>query len=88
MPTYYVTKYALSNNSDPTTIESHETPDETGYISLRVPGHMWSTGFRMGRDAFVSEEEARKAVIKARDKKIASLEKQIAALRKIGGQHD
>ena len=88
MRTYYVTKYALSNKGVPFAIESNEMPDDTGYISFQLPGQMWDTGFRMGRDIFDTKEEAHKAILAARDKKIKSLEKQIAALRKIGAAHD
>lgn len=83
MPTYYITKWALSNNGKPTVVESARVPREDGIIWLARPGQ-WDEYHKMGRDVFGTQEEARQAILVARDKRIASLEAQIAKLRKIG----
>lgn len=85
MTSYYVTKYALSSK-DGNPVVRHESEVSSIYEGTLVyfKNDMW-TGFALGEEVFTDEAEARAAILKARDKKIASLEKQIAKLRKIGG---
>lgn len=83
MATYYVTKYALTTKGEWITVESERAPDKQGFISLKLPGAVFPTYFKIGRDVFTDVFEAGEAINAARDKKIASLEKQIAKLRKI-----
>lgn len=77
MTTYYLTKYATTTGK----IEAREAEKiyDDGYV--RIKGY-W-TSFKSGRDAFTDPDEAKAAVRAARDKKILSLEKQIAKLRKV-----
>lgn len=84
MTTYYLTKYALTDCGNPIACEGNRPPDEDGDVFLVLPGSMAAGLYRVGRDAFTDPGEAHAAILKARDKKIASLEKQIAKLRAIG----
>ena len=83
MKTYYLTKYALSQ-SGRIDARKDAKPRLTDSKYVYFTGLPWGS-YMLGRDVFTDEAEARAAVIKARDKKIISLEKQIAKLRKIGG---
>lgn len=78
--TYYITKYALTNGGK---IEVRNDSD-VECISERTVYFKkdWSSRV-LWKDVFTDEAEAKKAVLAARNKKIASLEKQIAKLRKI-----
>lgn len=78
--TYYITKYALSNAGR---LQQRTGPSSVSDGLVYFSGD-W-TGYTLGRDIFTDKDEALAAVLTARDKKIASLEKQIAKLRKIGG---
>ena len=82
MTTYYITKYTTTTGKI-IVVNAAESPKDNGYVPLRLTGHHFPTGFYLGRDVFTDEAEARAAVIEARDKRIASLEKQIAKLRKV-----
>lgn len=82
---YYVTKYALANDGKLLTLDSEATPDAQGYVRLRQSASEWTMLYKLGRDVFTDEAAAEAALLKARDKKIASLEKQIAKLSQIGG---
>jgi hypothetical protein len=80
MTTYYLTKYALGRNGLIPACEGEPSPfSDLGYIRLNgKPG-----SFMLGRDVFESPEEAIAAAQVMRDKKTASLERQIAKLRKM-----
>ena len=82
MPKYFVTKYATTDGKI-ITVNDGRSPGDDGGISLKLPGHMWNSHFKLGRDVFTDAEDAKAAVRAARDKRIASLEKQIAKLRKM-----
>lgn len=73
MTTYYLAKYALGDGKI-TTIEWAKDPDEDGDIFFN--GGL----LRLGRDIFLTKEDAVAAADKLRLKKIASLKKQIATL--------
>lgn len=84
MPTYYITKYALSSEGRPAVIESDAVPDKDGQILLKFPENApWSSSFKMGSTVFESKSEAISTIGADQDKKIAGLERQIAKLRKI-----
>ena len=71
----WITKYALSSG-----IEEAETDDEPNSVGLfTVPNHFGY--FRMNKDAFLSDLEARKAAETMRQEKIASFERQLAKIR-------
>lgn len=70
----YITKYALTDGILEKEAVLHEDKE---YLS--VNGY-W-TFFKLGRDAFENLEDASKAAGEMRQKKIASLEKQIAKLK-------
>lgn len=80
MTTYYITKYALSNGG-----KVLELTDPS--VSASDPKYYYFKNNQiqcvLGKTVFTDPNEARQAVVTARDKKIASLEKQIAKLRKI-----
>lgn len=72
---YFITKYALSGKK----IDEREIDGEPehGRIYDRARGYQ---SFEIGKDAFLSRDDAVKAAEAARITKIASLRKQIAAL--------
>ena len=80
MPTYYSIKYALSSNGQIVSFESDRPPSEHGYV---YPGDRWASSQKVGKDCFVTPDEAIAAFEIARTKKIATLHKQIAALEKM-----
>jgi len=81
---YFVTRYALSNAGLPTIVSSENKPGDDGFVWLRMPKHAFGTTFKLGRNVFLSKDDADAAIRADRDKKIKSLEKQIAKLRLIG----
>ncbi|WP_065091521.1 hypothetical protein [Rhizobium leucaenae] len=74
---YYATKYCLSDGE----IDEKECEGDDDYVYWRS-GHN-SIQYRVGRDAFVDHSDAAKAASAVRDKKVASLRKQIAKLEKM-----
>ena len=73
---YYITKYAVT---DGIFVRDCEPPkDGREYI---FPGGY--DVFRVGKNAFTSQSDAIEVANKDRDKKIASLKKQIAKLEKM-----
>lgn len=79
MTLYYTTKYALTDGIKHVDLE----PVGGDGDYLRAPGHWNGVFFKEGRDAFLDRDDAEKAANAARDKKIASLRKQIAKLEKL-----
>lgn len=79
MPKYFVTKYATTDGK---IIVKQDMKLSSCGKYVRSESRGWVM-FQLGRDVFTDEAEARAAVIEARDKRIASLEKQIAKLRKV-----
>jgi hypothetical protein len=76
MPKYYITKYALSKGilyGECTGIPSGN------YVSVKPFNQL----FRIGVDAFESFDDARKRANDMRDKKMASLKKQMERLEKL-----
>jgi hypothetical protein len=74
----WISKYALSGG-----ITEHECegPDGADCVYPGAP-FMNYIGFKMGRDAHATKEDAVKAAEAARIKKVAALKKQIAKLEK------
>lgn len=79
--TYYLSKYALSNNGRIQAFTGEERR-EGGYVSNLNKAGYW-TSFKMGLYVHETTEAAIAAAEAARVKKIASLKKQIAALEKL-----
>lgn len=75
---YYLIKYVLSSNGHIATAEHYKESDD----GTRLYGPHFSS-YTVGKDAFVSEQQAITAASAMRDKKIASLKKQIAKLEKM-----
>lgn len=77
---YYITKYSLSNGGKIGVRNECE-------ISTTYDRAIWFKNARipliLGKDVFTDENEAKKAVLAARNKEIASLEERIEKLRKI-----
>lgn len=85
--TYYVTKYALSDKGKIREVEAEADATQEGerYVRLKLFSEaLWGDLFTLGKNVFTTIEEAQNAVLAARDKKVTSLRKQIAALEKIG----
>lgn len=82
MATYWITKYCLSGKI--TSIEAEPESYGSGQSELwvRTSGYSW-TSFKVGRDAFDNEADAKADAEARRQKKIASLRKQIAKLEKL-----
>ena len=76
----WISKYALSGG-----ITEHECEHPKADGAYVYPGKPFAgyVGFKLGRDAHTTPEEAAKAAEAARTKKIASLRKQIAKLEKM-----
>jgi hypothetical protein len=82
MTTYWVTKYALSGGIKK--IEDGEVRDwSDGHKSLIDPIDRWRPSYLIGREAFDNEADAKADAQSRRDKKIASLKKQIGKLEKL-----
>ena len=74
----WISKYALSGG-----ITEHECdPPEDGRVTPGAP-FMSYTSFKMGRDAHDTREGAVQAANIARAKKLASIDKQAAKLRRL-----
>ena len=76
----WISKYALT---DGVTEHECEEPDEGSRYVYPGPPFMAYVGFRLGRDAHLTRDEATKAAEAARLKKIAGLHKQLAKLEKM-----
>lgn len=76
---YFACKYALSYGAI-REFESDDTPDKEYAYDRRSSA--WAQ-YKVGRDAFVTEAEAKAAANKLRLKKIASLKKQIEKLERL-----
>lgn len=74
----YVTKYALTKGIEK--CEASAIPSSDRY--LRAKGYS-CTFLKKGKDVFETPEEAVAYAMSARDRKIASLRKQIAKLEKM-----
>jgi len=72
----WLTKYALNGGLIRAEVESRSPVDDYVYLV----GYKWQS-FRIGREVFERHDEALNDAAKRRDKKIKSLEKQLAALR-------
>lgn len=72
----YVTKYATTAGIYRGEVDRKYSDGEFVYIK----GQNWGS-YKLGRDAFLTIEEARAGAEASRQKKIASLEKQLAKLR-------
>lgn len=85
MSDVYVTKYALTAGKvEQRTVTSSIKWDD-GDTTVKVDGDRY-TFYRMGRDCFESASDAAADANAKRDKKIASLKKQIAKLEKLDFQ--
>ena len=73
----WITKYALTDGI--VEAETDDEPDENGL--MRVPKYL--EYMRLGKDCHASGEAATADAIGMRDRKLASLEKQIARLKKL-----
>lgn len=73
----WLTKYALSDGITEQVVKSFY---ESGYVTL--DGHQWNS-YKVGSDVHASYEEAVAAAKAQREKRIASLKKQIAKLEKL-----
>jgi hypothetical protein len=76
---YFVTKYALTDGIQ--SLEMEVPNDGEIYVYDRRPGS-WRQ-FTLGRNCFTDSASATVAASKQRDKKIASLKKQIAKLENL-----
>lgn len=76
----YLIKYALGSGKITKTQVRQRDPDDP-FVS--IADNTFYTSYHLGRDAFENLDEAVAAAGKLREKKIASLEKQIAKLRKM-----
>ena len=76
----WISKYALSKG-----ITEHECAPPRDGSDYVYPGKPFSSfvGFKIGRDAHITQEAAAKAAEDARIKKIASVRKQLAKLGKM-----
>jgi len=76
MKTYYLSKYALTGGIE--TVQGEQPPFvDRGYI--KIMGRTMSL-YRLGLDVHETMEEAVNAAKEQRDKKIASVKKQLAKL--------
>jgi hypothetical protein len=73
--TVYVTKYALTKGIFKGTIARNTVGED--FITLK---DMSLNGFYLGKDAFLTEEDAKEQAEILRDKKMVSLENQIRKL--------
>lgn len=86
MTTAYITKYSLSGKDagKPITANGRVRNGYDGkkdeYFSCKMPGWWHEQSFKIGRDVFLTKEEAISDIDARRVKKIASLNKQIAKL--------
>lgn len=79
MPQYcYVTKYALTTGIEKVKVIS--TSACGGYV--KTDEYPWSF-LKVGKDVFATKEEAITAATAMRDRKLASMRKQIAKLEKL-----
>lgn len=79
--TYYLTKYALSGG---VRLVEKEDIKLSAAEFVYIRGLM--SGYKLGRDIFVSREEAVSAVEKMRLKRITSISKQLAAMHKVNAE--
>lgn len=83
--TIYVPKYALTIGAIEVMKARLGVGDRANWFyPERDSGYSSWTSFKKGRDAFLTLEEAQAAVVAARQKRIASLKKQIAKLEAMG----
>ena len=79
--TIYVTKYALTKGI----IEARPGSEADLWVKgtyVYTVGK-WAQQFKLGTDAFLTEDEARAAAEKARTNKLSSLAKQIERIRNL-----
>lgn len=75
---YFISKYALTVG-----IKERELRPSSSDPNYLYPADGGWTPLKLGRDAFETREEAVAAANAARDKKVASLRKQLAKLEKL-----
>lgn len=82
MPTFYVTKHALTNGIKEMDAASFSQGDKRVYGKL-TPDDYIAQGFDIGAEAFTTRDEALVNAEQRRLRKIDSLKRQIAKLEKL-----
>jgi len=78
---FWITKYALSGGIEK--IGAAKTGIREGVLLAKPRGHIFDAILYLGKNIFDNEADAKAAAEAMREKKIASLKKQIAKLEKV-----